>query len=278
MKTENKIQVVIVEDDPYARDWMALLLARDWRTRVAAEFETSDAPGWRSYLADPLNPADVLIVDTEIPAQPQGYRAVAESALARPHPPRLLYTCTRPEAHSLGWALQPGGAGYLVKGELRYGVASAAAYAAQGAFVLTPGGRELAGRLEQLGLACLPRPAFSLDGQAANDRFTHRERDLARLGVLFNLAQRDLADELILSADFVAEVLGQVYEKLGLRDLRAGEQTLESLFADPALAARMRAVLPPADPAHSGPRPRKLPSLATLAFHLLTAPEIEKLS
>ena len=31
------IQVLIIEDDPYARDLMALLLTRDWRTRVIGE-------------------------------------------------------------------------------------------------------------------------------------------------------------------------------------------------------------------------------------------------
>ena len=32
-----EIRVAIVEDDPYARDLMALLMWRDWRTRVVAE-------------------------------------------------------------------------------------------------------------------------------------------------------------------------------------------------------------------------------------------------
>ena len=33
----NDIRVVIVEDDPFARNWMALLAARDLRTRVIGE-------------------------------------------------------------------------------------------------------------------------------------------------------------------------------------------------------------------------------------------------
>ena len=32
-----EIRVAIVEDDPYARDLMAMLMWRDWRTRVVAE-------------------------------------------------------------------------------------------------------------------------------------------------------------------------------------------------------------------------------------------------
>ena len=31
------IRVLIVEDDPYARDMMSLGLTRDWRTRVVGE-------------------------------------------------------------------------------------------------------------------------------------------------------------------------------------------------------------------------------------------------
>ncbi len=37
-KTE--FQIVILEDDPFARNWMALLAARDWRTRVADDHWT----------------------------------------------------------------------------------------------------------------------------------------------------------------------------------------------------------------------------------------------
>ena len=34
---QKDIRVLIVEDDPYARDLMALLLTRDWRTQVIGE-------------------------------------------------------------------------------------------------------------------------------------------------------------------------------------------------------------------------------------------------
>jgi len=33
------IQVLIIEDDPYARDLMTLLLTRDWRTHVVGEIQ-----------------------------------------------------------------------------------------------------------------------------------------------------------------------------------------------------------------------------------------------
>ena len=36
--TENN-RVVVVEDDPFARDQLLNLLSRDWRTRVVGEFE-----------------------------------------------------------------------------------------------------------------------------------------------------------------------------------------------------------------------------------------------
>jgi len=35
---QKELNVIIVEDDPYARDFMSMLLRRDWRTRVVGEF------------------------------------------------------------------------------------------------------------------------------------------------------------------------------------------------------------------------------------------------
>jgi len=88
MHTE--IQVVIVEDDPYARDLMAMLLARDWRTRVVAEFESGAENDLKGFFSDPLNPVDVVIIDTEVPADPHAYTQVKSLALGRNRPPKLL--------------------------------------------------------------------------------------------------------------------------------------------------------------------------------------------
>jgi hypothetical protein len=124
----------------------------------------------------------------------------------------------------------------------------------------------VAGRLE------LPEQTLIMDGTMPVANFTSRENDLTRLGILFNLSQRDMADDLIISTDFVAEVMGQVYEKLGVRDILDGERGLETFFQDEKLQERCQEILE--QYAANGTRAgRKAPGMSTLAFHLLTVPE-----
>jgi len=86
----------------------------------------------------------------------------------------------------------------------------------------------------------LPAQTLVMDCTLPVAEFTPREKDLTRLGLLFNLAQRDIADDLFISTDFVAEVMSQVYEKLGLRKILSGEQALEDYFQDEKLQGRCR--------------------------------------
>jgi len=115
-----------------------------------------------------------------------------------------------------------------------------------------------------------------LDGRPPVANFTHREKDVARLGLLFNLPQRDIADELVVSTDFVAETMSQLYEKLGVHELLSGETPLEQIFDDERLVARFRDILERSECYANGKAGRKAPWMPTIAFHLLTAPEIEK--
>jgi DNA-binding NarL/FixJ family response regulator len=189
---------------------------------------------------------------------------------ALPHPPVIVYTCTSPEPRVLARILETRGGGYLVKGEIMYALATALAAAAKGQFVMTPGVLIISGRME------LPANTRLMDGTVSVAKFTPREKDLTRLGLLFNLSQRDIADDLIVSTDFVAEVMGQVYEKLGLREILSGERALESYFQDEKLLERYRAIV--AQSAETANKPgRKVPWMSTLAFHLLTVPDTTEL-
>ena len=61
----NDIQLIILEDDPFARNWMALLAARDWRTRLVGEF---DQPlKVIPVLHQKASFVDVILMDTDIP-------------------------------------------------------------------------------------------------------------------------------------------------------------------------------------------------------------------
>ena len=265
------IQVLVVEDDPYARDLMAILLARDWRTRVVGEFSSASEDELRRFFAEPAQRVDVMIVDTEAPGNEHWPMQIAQLAQAQRHPPALLYTCTRTDASLLERLPKSGGGGYIVKSEVLYALATAVSYAANGYFVITPQVQSMARP------GSLPRPAALIDGSTAVTKFTQRENDLARLSVLFSMAQRDITDELVLSPDFVAEVIGQVYEKLGLHELLNGEQSPEALFTDKNLLDRIQSILPRDENGESKHGARKAPWMSTIAFHLLTVPEIEEM-
>lgn len=263
---QKELNVIIVEDDPYARDFMSMLLRRDWRTRVVGEFSSLSSMELKLALRSQSTRVDILLLDTEVANDENWPAKVVQMTRALPRPPLIVFTCTAPEPHILERILAAQGGGYLAKNEILYALATALTEAAKGQFVITPGVLIVAGRLE------LPKHTLIMDGSMPVANFTAREKDLTRLGLLFNLAQRDIADDLIISTDFVAEVMGQVYEKLGVRQILDGEKNLESFFQDEKLQERCREILEQyaANGSRSG---RKAPGMSTLAFHLLTVPE-----
>ncbi|MFZ6026667.1 MAG: hypothetical protein ACOYYS_03030 [Chloroflexota bacterium] len=264
------IQVILVEDDPYAREFMSMLLRRDWRTRVVGEYGSDCAIELHHALRRPAAHVDVLLVDTEVPHDEQWPMKVAQITRSLPQPPVILYTCTQPTRHTLEHVLATG-RGYLVKGEILYSLASAISAAVDGHFVLTPGTQMISGCVD------LPADTVVLDGTLPVADFTPREKDLTRLGVLFSLGQRDIADDLVISTDFVAEITSQIYEKLGVRAVLSGERALEDVFSDEKLSARCRVILQQAGISPNGKNVRKTPWMSTLAFHLLTIPGMERL-
>ena len=268
------IRVIIVEDDPYARDFMSMLLRRDWRTRVVGEYGSNGGTDLQHALHQFASPVDVLVVDTEVPSDEQWLNRVTQILRSLPEPPAALYTCTFPEQRVLNHALETHGSGYISKREIRYGLASAISAVVKGRFVITPGVHKIAGQ------AVLPEHTVIMDGTVPVATFTPRENELSRLGLLFNLAQRDIADDLVVSSDFVAEIMGQIYEKLGLRDILSGEKPLEEYFQDEMLLARCRSMLEKAAGSAGNASPKaihKAPWMTTIAFHLLTRPEEEEI-
>ncbi len=274
--------VVVLEDDPYARDMIAMMLSRDWRTRVVGEFGCRSEIQLAQFLAQPASRVDVFIVDTEVPEDPAWPERVAEMAQTLEKPPAVIYTCTQPKRRILEDLVERGAGGYLVKGEILYAVASAVVLASKGHFVVTPGVQALAS-----GSLVLPKGTAVLNGMHPAADFTQRESDIARLGILFNLAQRDIADELVISTNWVAEAISNAYEKLNLREIVSGEIPLEAYFDDEVLLQRCRSILErgggsksrkPAkgEPSAGKTALRKAPWISTLAFHIITIPEVEQ--
>jgi len=263
------IRVLIVEDDPFARDLMSLLLTRDWRTRVIGE--VTNKKGLVDFLAHGDSKVDVVVLDTEIPGEPILPFELAAIAQQMPKSPAILYTATKAVFEPLEHVLQTGCGGYVLKGELLYALASAVANVYKGYCVITPGVRGVVND------PSLPTGFRILDGRKQWSSFTPREQEVIRLAMIFNLAIRDMADELVLSQGWVSEVVSTIYMKLGLREILTGEAALENYFTDEAVLEHCREITKRGEAVEGERKLRKAPWMSTLAFHLLTIPEIKVL-
>jgi len=98
---------------------------------------------------------------------------------------------------------------------------------------------------------------------------TDRQSEIARLAIIFSVGRRDLADELKISDQWSYGVVSELYEKLGLNELAQDkEEILTNLENDPMIKTHINEIL--ADLGNS----KKAKDLETLAFHILTLPEI----
>ena len=260
------IRVLLIEDDLYARDLMSLLLTRDWRTRVVGEAGSEDDV--KRILKNTFQKINTIVLDTEVPDDSDWPFRVAEMAKKTNIPTTILSTATKANPKVLKRLTEVGFGGYILKREVGYSLAAAVAQAAKHKrWVTTPSIYKLA-LLQRIQL---PKTTVILDGTKPVAKLTPREDEIARLAILFNHAHRDLADELIIRADQVSKHVSNIYTKLGLDDILSGEISPDTFIQDKLVLHHFANIL--ARVAASKSR-RKTSDMATLAFHLLTVPEI----
>lgn len=276
-----EISVLLVEDDFYARHWMEMLLRRDWRTRVVGEV---DSVVDLSRKLDDLNqhhePIDLVLIDTDIPND-QNWLAEVLRSLAKNSPrPAILFTGVAPNPRILKMAGLPNFAGYILKDEIRYALAWAVSLAAEHHLIITPG---ICGLVESG--HPFPPGTLILNGRNPIAEFSERDAEAARLAFIFSMERRDLADELRISEEYSYGLVSALYEKMGLNDVLKGEVAPEQYFGShPALKAHLKQVfenlgkVEARKGATERSKSKKVKDKETLAFHLLTLPEIEEIS
>lgn len=260
------IRVVIVEDDPFARNWMVLLAVRDWRTRVIGE--VSEPSQLVPFLTDPISPADFVILDTDIPGGEDWIPRILELISGMEHTPRILCTGVRPNRAVLSQLGHPAFAGYILKDEIGYSMAWAISLAIEGTWVITDSVQALAAA-ERI---TLPKPCLVLEGRHRIEGLTDRQADVARLAFLFSIERRELADELGVGEDWGYQLVSAVYENMGIKDFITDEELVEEYFGGSELILsfvdRIRRE------AKGGGKSK---DMETLAFHVITMPEIKEI-
>ncbi len=261
------IRVVVVEDDPFARNWMVLLAVRDWRTRVIGEL--SDPAQLVPFLTDPISPVDFIILDTDIPGGEDWIPRILELISGMEETPHILCTGVRPNKDVLAQLSHPAFAGYVLKNEIGYSMAWAISLAINGTWVITDGVQALASAEG----VDLPKPCLVLEGRHRIVGLTPRQADVARLAFLFSIERRELADELGVGEDWGYQLVSAVYENMGIKDFISDEALVEEYFGDSDL------ILSYVDRIRSeSKKSGKSKDMETLAFHVITMPEIKELT
>jgi DNA-binding NarL/FixJ family response regulator len=264
---KNEFQIAIVEDDPFARNWMALLAARDWRTRVAGEF---DSPARIiPSLHHQATFVDLVLMDTDIPGGEDWIPQILGAVSGMKHPPAILCTGIHANPQVLSRLAHPYFVGYILKNEINFSLAWAIDIAMSGKWVITEGIRSLAVSINYP----IPRPCMVLDGRKTlQSTLSKHQAEVSRLAFLFSMERRELADELGIVEDWSYGLVSQIYEALGVKDLLKDEASLQSFFGNqPLLLAHIEKIR--ATKKHSV----KARDLETLAFHIITMPEMVEL-
>lgn len=257
------IRVLVVSEDPFTRNWMTFLLVRDWRTRVVGE--VAGKAELQAFLKSNNERIDMVLLDTDRHEDNGWLEQLPESLSVQRFPPVILGIGLHGDGRVLHQMSHRLYVGYVLKDEIRYSLAWAAGLAAGGHWVMTPGVEPL---LANAGFD-LPGKHLVLDGRTLMYDFTESEARVARLAFLFSVERRDLADELKISKAWSYGVVSGIYDKLGMEAIIAGQvDPTEYLGDNPLVLAHLKEIVQRLG--HS----KKAQDMETLAFHLLTMPDI----
>jgi CheY-like chemotaxis protein len=261
---KSEFQIAIVEDDPFARNWMALLAARDWRTRLAGEFD--EPLKIIPILHQKASYIDLILLDTEIPGSDGWFPQILGAISGMQHPPAILCTGIEADLKVLGRMTAPCFVGYILKNEISYSLAWAIDIALSGKWVITEGIRSLASAIR----FPLPHPCVVMDGRKTlQSTLSKHQAEVSRLAFLFSMERRELADELGIVEDWSYGLVSQIYEQLGVKDILNDEESLQSYFGgQPLILSHIEKIRA------AGKNSIKAHDLETLAFHIITMPEM----
>jgi hypothetical protein len=285
---KKEARVLIVEDDPFAQNWIALLLARDWRTRSVGKVDSLEA--MRGFFASPAEMPNCVVINAELlggepatgaqsaagqPAngQPATGQPVASQSAAflsgLPGGPLIILIGRTVPASLPSYLPFPGFGGFLIRNEIGDGLSWAVALADTGQWVITPGMAPLARALRPSGQP--PAKILVLDGRESIHNLTEHEAEVARMALIYSMERRELSDELKITPDWSYGLVSTIYQKLGMDEILSGEIDAEEFLGKSFTETRrFKETVRQAQNARRN-------DLESLAFHIFTMPEITEL-
>ncbi len=260
---KKEARVLIVDDDLFAENWMALLLARDWRTRVVCE--ASSLEGMLAALNSQDEKPNFVLLNVDLMAGVKEWGMLTQLAAPLIVPLPVLLVGTRAEKAAQIKPF-PGFCGYIVKSEIRHALSWAVALSEPEHWAVTP---SVVPYLQR------PDPSIHvmvMDGRKSIHNLTEHEADVARMALIFSMERRELSDEIKISEDWSYGLVSSIYRKLGLEEILSGEVSATE-YLGKAFSENKRFQ----ETLHQAARARKKNDLETLAFHILCMPEIKDL-
>jgi hypothetical protein len=99
------------------------------------------------------------------------------------------------------------------------------------------------------------------------------EAEVARLALIFSMERREIADEINITTDWSYGLVSAIYKKLGAEEILSGEVKPEEYLGDhPLILKYFQQIISQVGTSH------KHRDMKTLAFHILTVPEVQDIS
>lgn len=207
---EDKVSLLLVDDERLIRQGMALLLGSDPRLTIAGEAADGEEA---VKLARELDP-DVILMDIRMPVM-DGREATRLICEQNPSA-RILVLTTFSDIEYIREAMKYGASGYLLKDSSPDLIIESIIAVAHGSIVVHP---DVASSLlkEEGSAASKPDPAEQARAKAEELGLSPSESEIVRL-VASGHSNREIAETLFLSEGTVKNKLSAVLQKLDLRD------------------------------------------------------------
>jgi len=200
------IRVLLVDDQPLAREGLARILGQTPGIEVAGECSDGD----EVVAAVERDRPDVVVMDVRM-KRVDGAEATRRLGSAVADPPPVLVLTTFDDDETLAAALGAGASGFLLKDAPGEDIVRAVQRLGDGGAWLDP---QVTGRvLRTYRDSALPRAVAA----ARADVLTDREREVLVL-MARGLTNREIAGELVIGEGTVKTHVGHVLSKLALRD------------------------------------------------------------
>ena len=223
--TEERIRILIVEDDALMRAGLRGVLSSDPAIELVGEADDGRAAAYRTRLLEP----DVVLMDIRMPDL-DGISATREVLAAFPEVKVVILTTFEDDDYIFG-ALSAGASGFLLKRTRPEDLIAAIHTIAAGDSLLSP---SVTSRVIER-MAGQPPPGAAHDARL--DELTPRETEVLEL-VARGLSNGEIAAELVIEESTVKTHVKRILGKLGARDrVQAVIFAYESGLAQPGSTA-----------------------------------------